>query len=263
MLQFIALYFYFTSLSFPRSQYYTTASKVGGSLWSFQNHITRYVNLNETNSGLLRKNKELRERLPESFIRLENKLAKINDTLYEQQYEYIPATVINSTYDKQNNYLTLNIGWKQGMKRGMGVFSDDGIVGVVQSASKHYALVKSVLAKNVNADVMIDKSGAIGLLKWETKNDKTANISGISNDISVKKGSKVITRGGGGIFPKGLPVGKVLNVSSIEGKSTWNVEIKLAVNFRATQKVYVIKNLLLKEQQELENRIPAEKPEDD
>ncbi|MBU2019639.1 MAG: rod shape-determining protein MreC [Bacteroidetes bacterium] len=263
MLQFTALYFYFTSLNFPRSQYYTTASQVGGSLWSFQNHITRYINLNETNSGLLRQNKALRERLPESFIRLEDRLAKINDTLYEQQYEYIPATVVNSTFDKQNNYITLNVGWNQGLKRGMGVFSDEGIVGIVQSTSEHYSLVKSVLAKNVNADVMIEKSGAIGLLKWETKNDKTANVSGVSNDIAIKKGSKVLTRGGGGIFPRGLPVGRVLKVSPIEGKSTWNVEIKLAVNFRAIQKVYVIKNLLLKEQQDLEEKIPVEKPQDE
>ena len=195
LLQSIALYFYFSSLSFPRSQYFTTASAVGGSMWKMQNSITRYINLNETNSRLLRKNKSLREQLPQSFIRLENKLAKIDDTLFRQQYEYIPATVINSTHDKQNNFLTLNIGRNHGLKRQMGVFSDDGIVGIVQSVSEHFALVKSILAKNINADVMIEKSGAIGLLKWETKNDKLANISGISNDISVKKGQRIITRG--------------------------------------------------------------------
>jgi len=262
-LQIASLYVYFSSLNFPRSQYFTTASSFGGKLWTFQNYITRYAHLDETNSKLLQKLKVLREKLPESYIQVGRGLVKINDTLHRQQFEYIPATVINGTFDKQNNYLTINIGSNQGLKKEMGVFSEDGIVGIVQVVSEHYALVKTILSKNINADVMIQKSGAIGLLKWETKNDKTANISGVSNDIGIKKWSKVVTRGGAGIFPRGIPVGQVLRVSPIEGKPLWNIEIKLGVNFRAIQKVYVIKNLLLEEQKKIESKIPPETPVDE
>lgn len=251
-LQFLALSTYFSSLSFPKSQYLSSANQIGGSLWNVQNYFTRYFHLDETNSKLLRKNKELHDKMPESFIRLDERLVKINDTLFEQQYSYITATVINSTYDKRNNYLTLNIGRDQGVEREMGVFSEDGVVGIVQSVSEHFCLVKSVLSKNINVDVMVENGGAFGLLKWETHNVRTANISGISNDIGLKRWSKVVTRGGGGIFPRGIPVGKIKKVTQIEGKPLWDVELKLGVNFKAVQKVYVVKNLLKTEQQQLE-----------
>lgn len=261
-LQFLALSTYFSSLSFPKSQYLSSANQIGGTLWSVQNYFTRYFHLDETNSKLLEKNKALHEKMPESFIRLDEHLFSINDTVYEQQYSYITATVINSTYDKRNNYLTLNIGRDQGVEREMGVFSEDGVVGIVQSVSEHFCLVKSVLSKNINIDVMVQNGGAFGLLKWETQNVRTANISGISNDIGLKRWSKVVTRGGGGIFPRGIPVGKIKKVSLIEGKPLWDVEIKLGVNFKAIQKVYVVKNLLKKEQQELEAKA-VQPPETD
>ena len=91
---------------------------------------------------------------PLSYIQLQNGLVKINDTLFNQQYEYIPATVINSTLTKRNNYFTLNVGYAQGVKRGMGVFSEKGIVGRVHNSSKHFAVVKSVLTENINIDVI-------------------------------------------------------------------------------------------------------------
>lgn len=261
-LQIGALYFYFSSLSFPKSQYNSIAVAISASVWRWENDLTKFIHLDETNSKLLQQNKLLRERLPESFIQLENGLVKIEDTLHLQQYEYIPSTVINSTFDKRNNYLTINIGSTQGITPGMGVFADQGIVGVVHRVSKHFSLVRSVLSQNINLDAMVQKNGAFGLLKWETKNDKTVNISGVSNDIPIRKGQRVITRGGGGIFPRGLPIGKVHKVAPIEGKPLWYVEVKLGVNFRAVQKVYVIKNLLKNEQETLESLIPIEKEDD-
>ena len=83
----------------------------------------------------------------------------------EQQYEYIPGIIINSSCNKRNNFFTLNIGKKQGVKRGMGVFSDNGIVGVIHNVSDHYSVIKSVLTQSINVDVIIESSGAFGLLK--------------------------------------------------------------------------------------------------
>jgi rod shape-determining protein MreC len=261
-LQFLALSTYFTYLTIPRSQYLSTANNVNGALWGVQNFFIKYIRLDETNSKLLSANKRLREKLPENYIRLENGLIKIEDTLYHQQYAYTPATVINSTYDKRNNFMTLNIGSLQKVKRGMGVISDEGLVGVVFSVSEHFSLVKSVLSKNINIPVMLEKSGAFGFLKWETQHERYANISGISNDIPVKKWEKVVTRGGEGMFPSGIIVGRISSVKPIEGKPLWEVTLKLGVNFKAAQKVYVVKNILKEEQDKLETKTPKEKEDE-
>lgn len=185
---------------------------------------------------------------------------KIEDTVFEQQYTYIPAEVINSSVTRRNNYFTINVGKLQGIKKGMGVFCHEGVVGVIHYASDHYSLVKTVLTKDINIDVSIQmkKSDLPGLLKWDGSNPRYGMITGINNDLRIKKWSKVVTRGGSGIFPKGLPVGKVSYTEPIEGQALWKVEILFSADYRSLQRVYIIKNLHLEEQEALEAQIPAD-----
>lgn len=256
LLQGFALSIYFTFTHFPRSQYLTTASAVSGSILEVRNDVTKHFNLSENNTNLQKQNIALMDSLPSSFIQLNNGLAKINDTLFKQQYEYIPATVINSTHDKRNNYFTLNIGSKQGIKRGMGVFSSKGVVGVIHNTSEHYAVVKSCLTESINIDIMVEKSGQFGLLKWDGKDARRGTMWGVSNDTEIKKWSNVVTRGGGGIFPRGIPVGKVEKTNDVEGKPLWDITLKFSENYTTLQRVYIIKNLLRTEQEDLESLIP-------
>ncbi len=261
LLQVVALSVYFTFLNFPRSQYLTSASKVSGLILTVQNDITKHFNLSLNNDKLQKENIRLRNRLPQSFQRMQNGWAKINDTLFHQQYEYIPASVINSTSTKRNNYFTLNIGSKQGVVRGMGVFSDKGIVGIVHTSSAHFAVVKTVLTENINIDVMIEPIGLFGLMKWDGRDPRRGSITGISNDLKIKRWSKVVTRGGSGIFPRGLNVGKVEKLNPVEGKPLWDVVIRFSEDYRTIQRVYVIKNLFQEEQNKLELLIPEDKEE--
>ena len=261
-LQGIALTLYFTFLSFPRSQYLTTANNVTGSILEVRNDITKHFNLSKANTDLQKENIRLMEEANAmSYIPLEGPLMKINDSLYHQQYEYIPATVINSTVDKRNNYFTLNVGTSQGVKRGMGVFSGNGVVGVVHNASKHFCVVKSCLTEAINIDVIIEKSGQFGLLKWNGKDPRRGTMWGVSNDLEVKKWSRIITRGGSGIFPRGLTVGKVESTDVVEGKPLWDITILFSEDYRTLQRVYVIKNLLREEQEDLEGSVPEDRPE--
>jgi len=259
LLQVFALSTYFTYLSFPRSQYLTSASIVSSSILEVKNSFTRYWNLGENNKALQAENIRLRNKVKESFMRLERPLVKIEDTLFRQQYDYIPSLVINSSTNKRNNFFTLNVGKLQGIERGMGVFSDRGVVGVIHTTSKHYSVVKSVLTEHINIDVIIENTGAFGLLKWDGRDSKFGTITGISNDMILEKGTRVVTRGGSTIFPKGLLVGFVEKYKQIEGKPLWDVTIRFSEDYRSIQNVYVIKNLLKGEQDKLENTIPEDK----
>lgn len=262
VLQIFALSTYFSFLQFPRSQYLTTASSINGSILEMRNDVTKHFNLSKNNDALQRENILLRERLPQSFHRLQYGLVKIDDTLYRQQYEYIPTTVINSTVTKRNNYFTLNIGSKQGIKRNMGVFSEKGIVGIIHNTSENYSVVKSVLTEDINLDVMIEPIGMVGLLKWDGRDPRIGSITGISNDLKIKLWSKVVTRGGSGYFPRGLTVGHVRKLNAVEGKPLWDVAIRYSEDFRTIQRVYVIKNLMQEEQQAIEALIPADKEDE-
>lgn len=256
-MQGVALALYFTFVHFPRSQYLTTASEISGSILEIRNDITKHFDLSKNNTNLQEENIRLMEQANAmSFISMDNGLFEINDTVHKQQYTYMPASIINSTHDKRNNYFTLNIGSAQGVKRGMGVFSGKGVVGVIHNTSKHYSVVKSCLTETINIDIMIENSGQFGLLKWNGKDARRGTMWGVSNDLEVKKWSKVTTRGGGGIFPRGITVGKVERADVVEGKPLWDITILFSEDYRSLQRVYVVKNLLLEEQKELESQTP-------
>ncbi|MGY8926258.1 MAG: rod shape-determining protein MreC [Flavobacteriales bacterium] len=261
LLQGIALSLYFTFVQFPRTQYLTTAASIQGSILEARNGITKHFNLSKNNVRLQKENIELLEELPKSFIKLEGKLVKIDDTLHRQQYEYIPGIIINSTHSKRENYFTLNIGSSQGIKRGMGVFSTNGIVGVIHNTSEHYAVIKTCLTKKLNTSIMLEKTGQQGFLEWDGVNARKGSMTGVSNDLKIKKWAKVVTRGGGGIFPRGLPVGKISRVEVVEGESLWDITMIFAEDFRKVQNVYIIKNLLLDEQRDIEKKTDYEDQE--
>lgn len=266
LLQGIALTIYFTFSAFPRTQYLTTASNVSASLLSVRNDVTKHFGLSKSNEKLQDENIALREQLLENQLLIDSTTyldtAIVRKGEYVQQYKYIPGTVINSTFHKRNNYFTINIGEEQGVERGMGVISDKGIVGVIHNTSAHFATVKSCLTKDINTDVMIESTGEPGILKWDGRDARRGNMTGVSNDTKIKKWSNIVTRGGAGIFPKGIPVGKVEKTEVIEGQPLWDITVKFSENFRSVQYVYVIKNVLLGEQKELESTIPEDKPEE-
>jgi rod shape-determining protein MreC len=252
-LQIIIFTAYVSFMTIPKSSYFTTASYFAGSLFEIKHSITKHFNLEENNRNLQLENIRLRSNTPSFLYEVGRDSLSFIDTSYQQQYHYIPATVINSTITKRNNFFTLNAGSIQGLKRGLGVFSSNGIVGIIHACSEHFSIVKSVLTADINIDVMIKDNGAFGLLKWDGKNPNKGEISGITNDIKISTDSKVVTRGGSGIFPKGLMVGKVTEVQSIEGKSVWRVEIRFSEKYAALENVYVIKNLFFSEMLSLQN----------
>jgi len=256
-LQVIALSLYFTFFTFPRSQYFTTASSAAGTVLSWRNDLTKHLSLSRTNKKLQESNKDLLEKIPRNFVQIQKHLYTINDTLYKQKYEYMAGAVISSTVDKTNNYFTIDIGSRQGVKPGMGVVSDNGVVGVIHNCSAHFSVIKTVLTDDINIDVTIKPIDLNGLLKWDHKDAIYGNLTGISNDQKIKKWSKVYTRGSSGIYPAGVLIGRVTTLKPVEGEAFWDVKILFSENYRALQTVYVVRNLMLEEQKELEKQIPA------
>lgn len=260
LLQGIALTFYFTFLSFPRSQYLTSTSTISGTIFDLRHDFTKFLALEENNTSLQKENLDLRSQTMENLFRLDNGLVKVDDTLHKVQYEYIPSEVINSTHTKRNNFFTINVGSDQGVERSMGVFSSNGVVGVIHFAGPKYSIVKSCLTEKLNIAVKIEVSGEHGFLQWDGKDSRRGTLTGISNDSDVDQWSKVVTRGSAGIFPEGIAVGKVESAKVVEGMPLWDVTILFSENYRTVQRVYVVKNLLKEEQDDAESHIPVDAP---
>jgi rod shape-determining protein MreC len=262
LLQGVALSIYFTFSIFPRSQYLTTASQVSGTIMEWRNDVTKHFALSSSNRKLQFENRWLREQLLENNLSLKAPVGMdsvvIKKDDFVQRFEYIPGAIISSSFSRRNNYFTLNIGSKQGVKRGMGVISDNGVVGIVHNVSTHFSVIKSCLTKDINIDIMIENSGEPGFLKWTGTDPRRGSMSGVSNDRAIKKWSKISTRGQSGIFPRGIPVGVVEKTAPVEGQPIWDVTILFSENYRTVQYVYVIRNVLKVEQEMLEATIPED-----
>lgn len=251
-LQLFVLGLFFNSKNYHKATMMNSSSGVVGWFIEKKNNITKHFNLSEANDSLALENAQLRAQLPESFYRLQDRVYFVNDTLCEQQYEYIPAQVINSSDNKRDNYFTLNKGTKSGVQEGMGVISKDGIVGFVVDASTHYSLVKTVLSENINISVKLKKNNEHWFLKWDGTDNKIVQLNGVTHDIDIEVGDTIVTRGNKGVFPENQLVGFVNEIFTVDGKSTMNVNVELGVNFSSIYHVYVVRNYLRHEQELLE-----------
>ncbi|MGV6860883.1 MAG: rod shape-determining protein MreC, partial [Putridiphycobacter sp.] len=222
-------------------------------LTSTRHDITKHFSLEAENEKLMKKNAELMTYQPYSFYHLQNRVFYINDTLYEQQYEYIPAGVIKTSITRRDNYITINKGALQNVEPGMGVITNEGVVGFVMTVSKHYALVKTLLSDKVNISAKLQNQPKVrGQIKWDGADYQVAQLHGVTNDIKIEIGEPVVTKGAKGIFPEGILIGNVKDVSNEDGEITLDVNLDLSTNFKTLNTVYLVKNIFKSEQQQLE-----------
>ena len=255
VLQIIALGSFFSWMSYPRTKFFNTSSVITGGILSWKHEVTKYLTLSDANERLQKDIIALRKEMPESYINIDTKTSLINDTLYEQAFRYIPATVINSSQQHKNNYFTIDAGRLKGISPKMGVVSSVGVVGIVYDVSDHFAVVKSILTENINFSAYIEGSTAFGILKYLDNDPRRVSLTGISNDITLKRGSLVKTRGSSGYFPKGLTIGKIDVMEPVEGKPLWDIKIRLSQDMRKVHHVFVVENILGEELEKLQGKV--------
>ena len=124
-----------------------------------------------------------------------------NDTISSTDpFQYISATIINNSVANANNYLTLDKGKIDGVKKGMGVISERGVIGIVKETSKRYSTVLSILHSQSKLSVAIKKNNHFGSLQWDGKSYKKARIYDIPSHVKLTIGDTIITSGFSHIF---------------------------------------------------------------
>lgn len=243
-----------------RAQAISTSAAVIGTLYSWRDDVTSYARLGRVNRDLAERNADLLNRWRGSYSPVESRFVSINDTVHEQRYRYVAAQVINSTFQKRKNYLTLDKGARDGIREGMGVVGDRGIVGVVRESSARFTAVISVLNTDLSVSVKLRRTGHFGPLAWNTDDPTTASIVDIAKHAPVQVGDTVVTRGGDGVFPSGAMVGTVLEVKDDPGSAYHDIRIRLSEDLTRAAMVYVVMDLARLERDSLESRNPEDEP---
>ncbi len=239
-----------------KAQAISSSNAVIGRIYGWRNSVVEYAGLREENLRLAQEIAVLRDRDARGRILLQDSTGQVRDSLYRQQYRYITARVINGTVQKRRNYLTLDKGALAGLHKDMGVVGANGIVGVVREVSPHFALVISVLNNELATSVQLKRTGHFGLLKWEDDDltPLTIRMTDVAKHVPVEVNDTVVTRGGDGIFPRGIPVGRVLEVSDDPASNYHTVTLSLFEDLSSSGYVHVVDDMLKLEQDSLQSQ---------
>ncbi len=252
VLEFFSLFLVIENNNYQKTLFLNSANVVSGNIYKSINNLTSYLNLRRTNEELAAENTRIYNTLKESYKSNKVSLTEIYDSTYLQQYKVTLAQVINNSVNRQNNYLTIDKGLKQGISPEMAVVSPTGIVGIVKNVSNNFASVISLLNTNLHISAMIKKNGYFGSLIWDGKNNKETTLKDIPNHVKINIGDTIITSGYSTIFPKGKLIGVISDFKQEEGGNFYIIKVKLSTNFNNISYVYVIGNLLKQEQKKLE-----------
>lgn len=107
--------------------------------------------------------------------------------------------------------LTLNKGELDGIQSGMPVLAPEGVVGVISGTSPHAARVLLLTDPNSGIDVLVQRTRVRGIVSGLLEQGTILKYVKRSDDVRV--GDRVVASGLDGVFPKGLPVGRVTEVS--------------------------------------------------
>ncbi|MBL7952572.1 MAG: rod shape-determining protein MreC [Flavobacteriales bacterium] len=221
----------------------SSSNAMAGNIFSWRKEITDYANLKEVNRRLAEENAGWRNRHISTYSPMEGLFARIQDTIRRQEYRVITAKVVNSTWHKPKNFLTLDKGTKAGLHSDMGVIGPNGIIGVVRDASAGFASVISVLSPDIKTSVQMRRTGHFGLLYWDTNDPLTSNVIDIAKHARVAVGDTVETRGGDGIFPAGVLVGIVESVEDEPGNNYHSIVVRLSEDMTRSGFVYAVEDL--------------------
>lgn len=218
------------------------------------NNAREFISLRDENARLAEENAKLRAKLNESAYIRDTMTIRINDTIRHQQYEYMPARVVNNSVNRRNNYLTLNRGSIDGIRPEMGVISSNGVVGIVHRVSDNYCTVISLLNEKTSVSAMISRNRFFGSVRWDGKSPGRVTLYEIDKTVPVRKGDSVITTSYSALFPSGIFMGKIDHIAIEPGSPFYKLGIRLATDFSNLSRVYIVKNLYKDEQRKLEEK---------
>ena len=244
---------------YQQSAFFTSANVVVGAVYEVSGGISSYFHLKSVNEDLLDRNtlleqqinnleKALKDRQLDSITI--NSIKEIPQT----DYQLFKAHVIKNSLNQADNYITLDKGSLAGIRSEMGVVDGNGIVGIVYETSPSYSVVISILNSKSNISCKIVGSDYFGYLKWEHGDSQYAYLKDLPRHAEFNLGDTVVTSGFSTVFPEGIMVGTVDDMSDSNDGLSYLLKIKLATDFGKLSDVRVIERKGQLEQQELENK---------
>jgi len=257
------LYLLVRNSEFQRSKYLSVFQEIAGGVYSVSNSVQSYVNLKETNAGLMQRIITLEEEIQVYKNELENlssqnQLDSINIGTDQPVYHYIHARVVQNRISEVNNYVTLNKGSNDGITEDMAVVSVKGIVGVVSNVTKNFSRVMPLINPEYHPTCIIKSTKFFGSLFWDGKDPRYISLRDLPSHASYAVGDTIVTSGYSAIFPEGVLVGVIEESFKRKNEEYNSLKIRLFTDFSTLNEVFIIRNPLREEQIQIEKGVVEE-----
>ena len=260
LLEVISFVLLFRFNHYQGSVFFTSSNKLAGSVYEAANQVTGYFHLKSINDDLVQKNVELElqmEHLRKALVDVTGDSMSVEQLKKDALagYDMYKARVINNSLTHIDNYITIDKGEKDGIRSEMGVVNGNGIVGIVYLTSDNYSVVIPVLNSKSNISCKIKKSDYFGFLKWEGGSSEYAIVKDMPRHSLFSLGDTVVTSGHSAVFPGGIPVGTIEEITDSQDGLSYQLNVKLFTDFARLNDVRVIVRKGQKEQIELEQKL--------
>ena len=242
------------------TRYITSSNQISGGIFSkisdFKNYFylkKRNETLSTENVNLLKTNTNL-----SLFHQRDTMGQHLMQSLDSNGLIVIQAHVINNNYHKRKNTLTIDKGTADGVKTDMGVVSSNGVLGVITHVSQHYCIAQSVLNTSSRVIVKSKNSNHFGTLIWPGEKEDELLLTEIPKIAPINLGDSLVTDGKSTIFPRGWPVGQVIDIQNASAEDYLDIRVKPFTDMTDLYHVYLLQRPDAKEIKELENTLTHE-----
>ncbi|MCM3700367.1 rod shape-determining protein MreC [Paenibacillus macerans] len=187
-------------------------------------------------------------RIAQENERLQDKLHFTEEQKKMYDYTWKIAQVISVNDDPVNSTIVLNIGAREGVKEGMAVSSEKGLVGVISHVSNFTSSVRlatSMDAKDPNSNgiavtALGKENDVFGMIETYDKEKGVFLMTRIEDPKPLAEGDLIVSSGVGGVFPRGMIIGTVQDVQVGEYGLTYTATVKPEASFTDWKELFVV-----------------------
>ncbi len=158
------------------------------------------------------------------------------------QFDFVTASVVSRDPGLWTNIIVINRGTADGIAKDMPVLTAKGLIGDVIEVYAHSAKVQLLIDPRsaVGAIVQRPESRVAAIVEGDAARPSSPRMVNLARDSDVIKGDKIITSGYGGIYPKGLYIGEVVDIINEEGGLLKYAVLKTGADFDKLEEVLVL-----------------------
>lgn len=155
------------------------------------------------------------------------------------------ARVVQRAQEAWLSFFIIDKGEKNGIKKNMVVINNQGLIGYVVDTGANWARVTTLLDPDFSVSAMVVRTREVGVVRGNVNllSKGLCELRYISKDSKIKLNDIVMTSGMGEIFPKGIAIGKVVQIKNDRFELTKSVLIEPLVDIGNVEYVMVIKQI--------------------